>query len=70
MNELNCITHHHACDCRELKFKILISNLEKALIFVKAELIAINNYDETRYKHMTAYQVIDVALTKIHEDEK
>ena len=67
MNELNCITHHHACDCRELKFKTLISNLEKALIFVKAELIAINNYDETRYKHMTAWQEIDKSQKKLKE---
>ena len=31
MKEINCTTHHNACDCRELKFKTIIAELEGAL---------------------------------------
>ena len=36
--------------------------LIKAMTFVKSELIAINNYDETRFKHMSAWQECNKAL--------
>ena len=47
-------------DAREAEVK----RLREALAFVKSELAAINNYDETRFKHMAAWQVANKALAE------
>jgi len=58
MNE-QCTTHHKACYCREIKLNKMLSQIQITLAYVKAQLVAINNYDENRYKSMTAWQEID-----------
>ena len=54
-------------DAASAEYEKIIAEIEGALAFCKSELVAINNYDETRYKHMTAWQEIDKAQKKLRE---
>lgn len=54
-------------DAASAEYEKIIAELEGALAFCKSELVAINNYDETRYKHMTAWQEIDKSQKKLKE---
>ena len=63
----NCITHHHACDCREEKFK----KLEAALAEVRKglELLAydLGDWEEMAHLSHTTLAAIDATLS---EDER
>ena len=56
----NCITHHHACDCREEKFR----KLEAAMAEAKRGFSEIRKYngDTTRVR-----AEVEVALSKIEQ---
>jgi predicted nucleotidyltransferase len=53
INDHKCVTHHHACDCREAHFKQLKAENEKLREAIKKALPSISramgNYEEARY---------------------